>query len=307
MPSVSRVFMRHGAYHLDLGRDEEGKRRSKVLSRVADGESALYAALAKATKPGARTVSELLDSFMVFGMKELAPRTQLDYRNYIESQLKRVFGEMAPDDIETPEIAQYLERRKEKARSGANKEIACLASAFQYGMRVGLCSRDPTKGVKRNRVKSRRRYVRDDEFLLYFDRSPEWLQDVMAGIYLMELRPAEADTLLKTSITPKGVLIEETKTDKVKLIEWSPALQYFLTRATSRTPSSPYVFTNGRGEPLTKSARHSALRRVRATLPQDAPRWHFHDLRAKGESDHKDGGHGLLALYKRARVVTAVR
>jgi len=307
MPSISKVFIRHNSYHLDLGRDENGKRRSKVLCRIADGESALYAALAKATKPGARTVAELLDSFMVFGMKELSPRTQADYRWYIESQLKNVFGEMAPDDIESPEIAQYLERRKEKARAGANKEIACLASAFQYGMRVGLCSRDPTKGVKRNRVKPRKRYVRDDEFLLYFDRCPEWLQDVMAGIYLMELRPAEADALLKTSITPKGVLIEESKTDKVKLIEWSPALQFFLTRATSRAPSSPYVFTNGRGEPVTKSARHSALRRVRATLPEGSPRWHFHDLRAKGESDHKDGGHGLLALYKRARVVKAVR
>src|SRR5690606_31268228 len=160
--------------------------------------------------------------------KELAPRTQEDYRGYIERQLIKVFGDLEPDEIESPFIAQYLEKRKEKARASANEEIACLASAYQYGMRVGLCSRDPTKGVKRNRVKPRKRYVRDDEFLLYFDASPDWLQDVMAGIYLMELRPAEADALLKTSITPKGVLIEESKTDKVKLIEWSPALQFFL-------------------------------------------------------------------------------
>src|SRR5690606_4161938 len=275
--------------------------------RVTDGENELYAALARVTKPKAATIADLLDSFMVHGMTELAPVTQKDYRGYIKRQLRPIFGEMAPDDLETAHVAQYLEKRKKTARSVANKEVACLASAFQYGLRVGLCSADPTKGVKRNKVKPKTRYVRHDEFLLYFDAAPPCLQDLMAGIYLMVLRPGEARNLKKSSITPKGVVIEESKTDKVKLIEWSPALQYVLTRATSRAPSSPYVFTNGRGEPLTKSARHSALRRVRATLPEGSPRWHFHDLRAKGESDHKDGGHGLLALYKRARVVKAVR
>lgn len=262
-PAISRVFTRHGAYHLDLGRDESGKRRSKVLCRISDGESALYAALAKVTRPTATTVSDLLTAFMLRGMSELAPRTQADYRGYIDRQLKKVFGDMSPDDIETTDIAQYLERRKETARAVANKEVACLASAYQYGLRHGLCSKDPTKGVKRNRVRPKDRYVRHDEFLAYFNAAPEWMQDVMAGIYLMALRPGEADALLRTQITPQGVRFQESKTGKVRLIEWSPALQFFLTRATSRC-QSPYVFTNSRGKPLTKEARHSALRRLRA-------------------------------------------
>lgn len=301
---VSRVFQRHGAYHLDLGRDEQGKRRSKVLCRVSEGESALYAALAKVTKPGATTIAELLDSFQIHGMKELAPTTQGDYRGYIRRQLKPVFGDMHPDDLETADCAQYLERRKEKARSVANKELACLASAFQYGMRNGLCSRDPTKGVKRNKVRPKHRYVRHDEFLAVFEKAPEHLQDIIAGIYLMELRPHEARDLRRTCITPKGVLLEESKTDKVKLIEWSPSLQFFLTRATSRV-DSPFVFTNSRGEKWTEWAMHSALNRIRADLPGAEP-FTFHDLRAKGESDHQNGGHGLLTLYKRTKVVKPV-
>src|SRR5690606_34953601 len=139
------------------------------LSRVCDGESALYAALARFTKEGARTVADLLDSFQIHGMKELAPATQHDYRGYIRRQLKPKFGELAPDDVETTHVAQYLERRKEKARSVANKEIACLASAYQYGLRNGLCSRDPTKGVKRNKVKPKDRYVRHEEILPVFE------------------------------------------------------------------------------------------------------------------------------------------
>lgn len=300
---IDRVFTRHGAYHLDLGR-VDGKRRSKVLSRIGDGESALFAALAKVTRPGATTIRELLTSFMLHGMKELAPTTQADYRGYIERRLMKHFGDMAPDDLETTDVAQYLERRKEKGRSVSNKEVACLASAYQYGMRHGLCSRDPTKGVKRNRVKPKDRYVRDDEFLAHFNAAPEWMQDVMAGIYLMALRPGEADALLKTQITPQGVRFEESKTGKVRQISWSPALQYFLTRATSRAPESPYVFTNSRGEPLTKWARHSALRRVREIVGGEDFTWH--DLRAKGESDSKEGM-GLLPLYKRAHRSNPVR
>jgi integrase len=298
------VFMRHGAYHLDLGRDESGKRRSTVLSRVADGESALYAALAKVTKPGARTIADLLDAFMIHGMKELAPRTQVDYRGYIERQLRRVFGDMSPDDLETTDVAQYLERRKEKARASANKEVACLASAFQYGLRVGLCSRDPTKGVKRNRVKPKDRYVRHDEFRAYFDVAPECIQNIMAGIYLMGLRPGEAISLKRSQITPEGVRFQESKTGKVKLISWSPALQYFLTRATSGHLESPYVFTNSRGEKWTKWGLHSALRRLRTKVGGES--WTWHDLRAKAESDSKDGM-GMLPLYKRAHRVTPVR
>src|SRR5690606_41192262 len=86
MPATKRVFIRHGSYHYDIGRDETGKRRSTVLCRVTDGENELYAALARVTKPKAATIADLLDSFMVHGMTELAPVTQKDYRGYIKRQ-----------------------------------------------------------------------------------------------------------------------------------------------------------------------------------------------------------------------------
>lgn len=302
MPSLERIFIRHGSYHLDLGRDENGRRRSKKLCRVTDGEHAIYAALAKLTKPTARTVREMFESFLAHGTADLAPRTRLDYYTYREA-LYVVFGDCDPDDVESHEIAQYLEGRS--AKKLANKEIAALSSAYNYAMRRGLATRNPCRGVRRNKVKPRDRYVRHDEFLAIFNDAPEHVQDIMAGCYLMELRPGEARRLKRSCITPEGVLIEETKTGKRKVVKWSPALQFFLTRACSRTPSSPYVFTNSRGEPWTEFAMHSALKRLFATRP-DAPRWRWHDLRAKGESDHKGGGHGLLSLYKRASVVSPV-
>lgn len=300
MPSVDKVFIRHGSYHYDLGRDEQGKRRSMVLCRQSDGEHAVYTALARIVKPGARSVREMYESFLSHGTAELAPRTRLDYFNYRDA-LYAVFG-CDPDDVEPSHIAQYLENRS--AKKLANKEIAALSSAYNYAMRRGLVSKNPCRGVRRNRVKPRDRYIRHDEFLGVFNATPEHVQDLMAGIYLMVIRPGEARRLSRSCITPEGVLIEETKTGKRKIVQWSPALQFFLTRATSRAPASPFIFTNSRGEPWTEFAMHSVLKRLWPTL--DVARWRWHDLRAKGESDHKSGGHGLLALYKRAKVFAPV-
>lgn len=309
MPAIERVFPRHNAWHYDLGRDENGVRRSKLLARFDEGEAAVYAALAKIISPKATTIADMLLAFRLsFEFRELAHRTQLDYCKYIDGALVPTFGHMAPHELTTAECAQWLRLEKQRgAGSQANKKMACLSSAYQFALGTGMAEFNPCRGIRRNKTRARDRYVRHDEFLLYFEPAPEHLQDIMAGIYLMELRPHEARDMLKTSLTPKGIVNEgETKTGKLKIIEWSPALQFFLTRATSRAPHSPYVFTNSRGEKWTETAMHSALATVRDTLPPGSPRWTFHDLRAKGESDHKDGGHGLLSLYKRARFVRPV-
>jgi integrase len=157
--------------------------------------------------------------------------------------------------------------------------------------------------VRRNKVKPKDRYVRHDEFLAYFNPAPPHVQDLMAGIYLMGLRPGEARSLKRNQIMPHGVRFQESKTGKVRLIEWSAALQFFLTRATSRF-DSPYVFTNSHGDKWGKWAMHSVLRRLRDQIGGDS--WTWHDLRAKAESDHREGM-GLLPLYKRAHRVTPVR
>jgi hypothetical protein len=308
MPAIERVFPRHGAWHYDLGRDESGVRRSKLLARFDEGEAALYAALARIISPKATTIADMLLAFRTsFEFRELSVRTRFDYGKYIDGALIPTFGHMAPHELTTSECAQWLRMEKLRgAGSQANKKMACLSSAYQFALGTGLVESNPCRGIRRNKTRARDRYVRHDEFLLYFDAAPDCLQDLMAGIYLMVLRPAEARELRTSSITPKGVHIEQSKTGKLKVIEWSPALQWVLTRSTSRTPSSPFVFTNSRGEKWTETAMHSALATVRETLPEGSPRWTFHDLRAKGESDHRDGGHGLLALYKRAHIVRPV-
>ena len=179
---LQRVRVRSGAFHYDLGRDEEGKRRSKKLCRLDEGESALYRALAELTKPKSTTIKDLLLLFLGKGMLELSPRTQRDYFRYAKTRLIPVLGDLDPADLQPSNVAQYLEGRKEKARVSANKEVACLSSAYEYGQRMGLVNGNPCRSVRRNKVRPRTRYVTDDEFLKVFNAAPEWFQDYMSGV-----------------------------------------------------------------------------------------------------------------------------
>lgn len=301
------VRVKHGRYYYDAGRDDQGKRRWLKLTRVSEGDHELYAALAKITRPQARTLNDLFGAFIgSAAFADLSSGTQKGYLGYIDRALRPVFGEMVPGDLAPVHVAQYLEMRKDQeAGVSGNRELACLSSAYNFGMRQGWVESNPCRGVRRNKEKPKDRYVRNDEFLTVFEPSPEHLQDFLAVLYLTGFRPGEVRALRTEHVTVDGLRIEESKTGKLRLVDWSDALRFFVLRAHSRAQAtgSPYLLTNARGEPWTEWAIYSALRRVREKLREsgkEVAHWSPHALRAKAESDSKEGL-GLLPLYKRVR------
>lgn len=307
-PLPPRVRVKNGAYHYDLGRDEHGRRRWKKLCRISDGEAALYRELANVTTPRAGTLNAVFDAFLgSTAYRELASRTQKDYMSYINGNLRTVFGETAPDQVHSGHIAQYLQHRLDSgAGKLANKEIACLSSVYNFGMRHEQFNiqANPCKGVRRNKRSDRDRYIENDEFLKAFDAAPEAFQDFLAGLYLTGLRQGDLRRLRRSQITPDGLRVQQGKTGRVVIIAMSEALRYFIIRSQTRAPSSPYVFTNTQGEPWGEWAIQSQVRRLRGRIGRYD--WTLHDVRAKAESDHTEGL-GLLPLYRRARRLKPVR
>lgn len=295
------VHIKHGRYYYVTIQD--GKRKWVKLTRISEGDAALYMAYAKLIRRGDGTISDIMDRYIANGMSHLSERTVKDYLGYITKNLRPVFGDSMPEDIESADIYEYLDIRAEAgAPIVANREAACLSAIFNYAIRRRLARYNPCHGVKRHKEKSKDRYVRHDEYLAAFEAAEDYVQDIMAGIYLMGLRPKEAREMRRDQITPKGIRWQESKTGKVKIIDWSPALQFFITRATSRCQSE-YVFTNSLGGQWTQWGMHSALRRIRSRV--DGPTWTWHDLRAKAESDSEEGM-GLLPLYKRVTRIKPV-
>jgi integrase len=298
-----KVRVKNGSYHYDCGRDETGKRRWKKLSRIEDGESVFYQALARITSNRERTLGALFDKFLgSAAYSSLAPATQRDYGGYIGRTLRPWGGHCDPDELQPGDIAQLLQRRLESGSPVvANREVACLSSIYNFGMRAGLCRSNPCRGVRRNPQPPRTRYIEHGELKDAIDSAPEEFQDFLGALYLTGLRQGEIRRLRKTQIQADRIVIREPKTGKVVSVEISDALRYFILRACSRTPESPFVFTNTKGGPWTVWAIQSQSRRLKGKSD-----WTLHDVRAKAETD-SESGLGLLPLYRRARRIKAVR
>jgi integrase len=305
-----KVRVKNGSYYYDCGRDEHGVRHWKKLSRISAGEHELYKALAKITRGGVATLNDLFDKYLGSEkFKALAPATQRDYLGYIKRTLRPVFGDCEPDEVTSGHVAQFLQRRFDGgAGVVANREMACLSSVYNLGLRTDDAKFNPCHGVSRNTERPRTRYVEHDEFRKVFDAVSEPFQDFLAALYLTGLRQQDIRAMKRSQITPQGLRVTHRKTvgttGKTVLVEMSEALRYFIIRAQTRAPSSVYVFTNENGDPWGAWAIQSQVRRVRDRIGRHD--WTLHDVRAKAESDHETGL-GLLPLYRRVQRVKPVR
>lgn len=308
----ANVRVKNGAYHYDLGRDDNGVRRWTKLSRIDDGEHELYKALAKVTRGNVTTLNDVFDKYLGSEkFKSLAPATQKDYAGYITRQLRPTFGDGDPNEVTSGHIAQYLQRRQDDgAGVVGNREVACLSSIYNYGLRLPdeVCKFNPCHGVSRNTERPRTRYVEHDEFRKVFDAVSEPFQDFLAALYLTGLRQQDIRAMKRSQITPQGLRVTHKKTigttGKTVLVAMTEALRYFIIRAQTRAPNSIYVFTNENGDPWGRWAIQSQVRRVRDRIGRHD--WTLHDVRAKAESDHETGL-GLLPLYRRVQRITPVR
>ena len=274
-----------------------GKRRRAFLSYVSDGQSALYRALAEHHKPTANTVSGLLDAYLAEA--EVKPVTLKAYAIWAKT-LKAVFGDAHPDDLQPQDIARFLELQKQNGKGvTGNRQRAVLSAAYTFGLRRGLINQSPfTMKIARNKETPRRRYVRDEELDAAMRATTPAFRDFLEVAYLTGLRQKDLRELTQDSITDAGIVVEESKTGRRVVIQWSDRLRDAVRRSVLRS-AGRYVLVNTRGEPWTTSGLQSAMKRLNVD-------WTLHDLRAKAESD-SEKGLGLLSLYKRDRRVDAVK
>lgn len=309
------VYVRNGRYYRVV------RNKWIALTRVDEGLVALRRSLRESpTTQTPRVVSELLAAYLPHA--EVTDSTRREYERIADTRLAHHFGSMPIAALNPSHVAMYLEKRKRDGHPHmGNRERAVLSAAYEYGMRQGWVTWNPCRGVRRNTEKPRRRYVTDAEFLEAFEAAPEPLQDVLALALLTGLRQGDLRALKREALSETGISIEEGKTGKRKVIEWTDALRYFVRRALDRQerlaarPADPrkhrqarvvsqYVLTNRFGEPWTMAGLQTAFKRLGVD-------WHFHDIRAKAASDaeHNILGHGagMLGVYVRHQKVKALR
>jgi integrase len=309
------VYPKNGRYYRVV------KNKWIALTRVDEGLIALRRALrdTPTSRPPA-TVGELLAAYLP--QAEIGAGTRQEYERIADGRLAHHFGGMLIPNLTPAHVAQYLEKRKRDGHPFmGNRERAVLSSAYEFAMRQGWANGNPCRGVRRNKERPRSRYVTDAEFLEAFEAAPEPLQDAMALGLLTGARQGELRALRWQDVREKEIHIHESKTSKVRVVERTDAVNFFIERAKARQtriaerPADPrkhrqarsvseFVLTNKFGLPWSLAGLQTAFKRLGVD-------WHFHDLRAKSQSDAKHNilghGAGMLRVYARRNRVGALR
>lgn len=243
-----------------------------------------------------------------------AALSELSIRQYETMLLRvcKVFGAMKPREFLPMHKAQYLSMRKKgnpdkgikPAPTGANREMAALGSAFEYGLREGLVVANPTRGVRRNKETPRDRKPdpsEANEFLAMAKTEGDCaymcaLIGFMVGV--TGRRRAEFIRLTRSALTEAGIECSDSKQKKgqaarVYLVQWSPLLRQIIAEAQAIKRSKPsiYLFPARHGGPYTDNGWSTGWNRLqRKWEDRKGERFRAHDLRALYVSDMTDRG-----------------
>ena len=223
--------------------------------------------------------------------KELSPKSQKDYSKAIEKLIGAPVGNIKFGDAKLTQVKKQTVRSYLDAYPSpvaANRQIAVLKSAWNWTLERYDVPANPCLGVRLNREAPRDRYVTDDEMKGAMDLAPPPIKQMCELAYLLRARYSEVLNLTVDDVSDTHATLIRLKGSEGELC----ALSDRLRAAVSDVRAYPYICHR-----YTESGFSSAWRRLMAKV--DNP-FTFHDLKAKGISDHENNhsGHRSPAMRK---------
>lgn len=269
------------------------------------------------------------------GYKTVICRQEIVFKN----GNKTTFGELSLESMSTPKIQRYIDSYA--GEKSANRHIQYLSAAWNWARRryEGMPF-NPCAGVELNEETARERYIEDWEYAVVYlcaqsMRNP-YFAPAMEFAYLCRARRGEIFNLDESNIKNDGIFLERSKGSMNEITLWSPALKQALEDVRLIYPKAPTPIKGRKllhdkaGLPYTKNALDSAWQRImkkakttgaelKGVLLEGAidagikpvnsfikikESFTFHDIKAKGVTDHEKGESGHLtskmkAVYQR--------
>lgn len=252
--------------------------------RLADNYPEAISAWAKheGTATTGTTVGHALDRVLIEVIPKKAPATQREYIRYAAA-IRPIFADCALCDVRPTHVAQYLDMSSAKIQ--ANREIALLSLVYRSAIKWGWCDTNPCIGVERNAENRRTRYIEDHELETLRAHASDQMRAMIDLVYLTGMRKGDMLKLRLSDLREDGIFVEQGKTGKRQIFEWTDTLREVVDRARGlrRRVGSLYLFAGMNGQAYTSSGFDSIWQRMkRKTGLEDL---HFHDLRAKTGSD----------------------
>lgn len=293
------------------------------LPASADHRRILEAYGRQVAKSEGRTLNWLLGLyFKSRQFADLAPATQRNYQIHartiagMEGTGGRTFGDVGVRKITPPLVAKYRDRRAGNKIS-ANRELQFLSAVFGWAIEQGHAQSNPCKGVRKFPAQVRDRYIETWEMELVQNLAPDHIAVAMELAYLLRARRSEVLALRRDDVSDAGVFLRRGKGSEDETTTWTPALREAVqaARAINRDVISPWLLHDSSGKPIKAAAFDTAWQRLmgRAMEAGLKDRFTFHDLKAKGVTDHAEqwAGHRserMRQVYvRKAREVQATR
>lgn len=276
------VYHHHGAYW--LGRREGGKR---VWMRLA---ASYPEALAKLSRIMEGVTARLTVAALIarYELEELPRKAETSQRNerYRLPMLAKVFGAMAPAEIEPSHVWEYWRQRGEGG--AARHEVRLLSAILTFGRRIGaLSTPNPCYGLRLPGEKPRERYVTDAEFLAVRALAPPMVAHAMNLALSCGMDRSTILSLGRRNVTDRGLEFRRGKTDEAQIIPWHPDLRETVDAILREPPRlRAALICTRHGKPYTADGFKTLWHRtMEAAVAAGIERFHFHDLRAKSASD----------------------
>ena len=268
-----------------LGR-VDGKQKWGKTIRLADDTVpmselwSIYEGLGQAEKDTVRWMMDLYLGSQQF--ERLKPKTKKDYLAAAEKICSKpvgskTFGESRLNRVTKRTIRDYLDTYPHPV--AANRHIAVLKSAWSWCEERHDIPENPCKSVKLNREEPRQRYVSDDDYETVLRMAPPPIQQMMELAYLLRGRLSEVLNIRVEDIHDDYLEFNRLKGSEGELCTLSDRLR----AALSDVRGGDYVCHQ-----YSQSAFRSAWRRLQGHMKKvGIDPFPFHDLKAKGVSDHE--------------------
>lgn len=296
---------------------KNGKVWSRYYYRMPDGKDILlgedlnearrkWAELESTAIPGEATLMRsIFDRYERDIIPKKAPRTQVDNKAEMV-RLRRVFDEVAIEDITPSMVAQYRDAREAKTR--ANREIALLSHVFNTAREWGLCQQaNPCLGVRKNKEKPRDYYANDTVWQAVYTAACHELRDAMDLAYLTGQRPADVLSMRRDDLVDGYLLVTQGKTGKRLRIQTETdgepnSLGKLLERISQGNGEflSPFLVLNRSGKRVSWPMLRNRWDEARSTaaakadeagekeLAERIRQFQFRDIRPKAASEIQD-------------------
>lgn len=295
------VYLKRGWYV--WRRDMLGLGAPVRLVKQSSPVSAVWAAWESVQRDDGDSLSGLLIDYIKAA--SVADRTRKDYsamaRLIGQQKLAdgRTLGEIHVDDPDTRFWRYYLDKL-EDTPVAANRRMQLIKAVYAWAYQRGKVRENTPQGVSLFRETARTRYVTDAEYMAVLGLARSWgrypyLWIMMELAYLLRARRSEVSSLKRRQIDGDRLSWARTKGSKPEITLITPRLRAAIDAGKSLEADiiSPYI-VHQRGQQIRKNAFDSAWQRLMAEAERiGVDRFTFHDLKAKGISDHAEhyGGH----------------